>query len=104
MEMVAVGALCLLLVFFIRSWHLYLITHRRLLLEEERSTNILASAKMLAEVVLIERTDGSERAVKSTRDFCRYHPPDVVIAAAFEGCRLNLFNLKGGKNAMWRKT
>lgn len=38
--------------------------------------------KALAEMVLLERTDGSERAVKATREFCRYHPPDVVIHAA----------------------
>lgn len=38
--------------------------------------------RALAELVLLERTDGSPRAVKCVQEFCRYHPPDVVIHAA----------------------
>jgi hypothetical protein len=46
-------------------------------LEKSRALN-----RALAELVLLQRTDGSPRAARCVREFCRYHPPDVVIHAA----------------------
>lgn len=50
-------------------------------LEDEVRSQISVS-KFLAEQLMLERTDGSKRAVRVVLDHTRYTPPDVVIAEA----------------------
>lgn len=59
------------------------IFHRRRIrkLEDEVRSQISVS-KFLAEQLMLERTDGSERALRVVLGHTRYTPPDVVIAEA----------------------
>jgi len=59
---------------------LYLLAKLRraeLSLSESRELMLLFAHKLL-----LERTDGSDRAIRTIQDFCRYNPPDLVIAQA----------------------
>lgn len=46
-------------------------------LSESRELMLLFAHKLL-----LERTDGSDRAIRAIQDFCHYNPPDLVIAQA----------------------
>lgn len=51
---------------------------------EDRASIHLDYAVRVAEKLLTERQGGTERAKKVARDFCRYNPPDYVVACVLD--------------------
>lgn len=51
---------------------------------EDRASIHLDYAVRVAERLLSERQGNSDRAKKVARDFCRYNPPDYVVACVLD--------------------